>query len=249
MNSPFPVRPGRIAGFALFALGCAHAAVPLAMGRSYDSVGIGMILGAGPILEDHHGLAPNQIVAQGWFHYYPTVIGGAGMELTQRTPSNLESYTQVRYDVTSTWIPWSTPDRALEFSAIGSVNTIDTYLDTLAGADPIEDVGVDFGLALRAAYGHRATSRFGWWVSGAPFLLFRPAGTNKGLNPGLETELGFVYSMSDFWHDARKLSRSWDVFLRIPLRVQGGMPHVSRNGRDRSASWSIGAQIGPSILF
>ncbi len=226
-----------------------HAAVPISWARNYDSIGIGMVLGAGPIVESRHGTAPNQILAQGWFHYFPTVIGGAGLEFSSRIPSRLESYTQTRYDVTSTWIPWHDPARAVELSLIGSLVNTKAYLDTLPGAEPIEDIGSDLGLSLRAGFGHRATSRFGWWASGAPFVAIRALGDNAGANLGLDMEFGVVYSMSDFWHDSKKLSRAWDVFLRVPVRLESASPHVSATGVHRGSSWSIGAQLGPSVLF
>lgn len=226
-----------------------HAAVPTSWARNYDSIGIGMVLGAGPVLEGRHGIAPNQILTQGWFHYFPTLLGGAGLEFSSRIPSRLESYTQTRYDVTSTWIPWHDPARAVELSLIGSLVNTKAYLDTLPGAEPIEDIGSDLGLSLRAGFGHRATSRFGWWASGAPFVAVRALGDNAGANLGLDIEFGIVYSMSDFWHDSKKLSRAWDVFLRIPVRLESASPHVSATGVHRGSSWSIGAQLGPSVLF
>ncbi|HQF56361.1 MAG TPA: hypothetical protein PK208_14685 [Fibrobacteria bacterium] len=226
-----------------------HAAVPTSWARNYDSIGIGMVLGAGPVLASRHGTAPNQILAQGWFHYFPTVIGGAGMELSSRIPSRLESYTQARYDVTSTWIPWHDPVRAVELSLIGSLVNTKAYLDTLIGTDPIEDIGSDLGLSLRGGFGHRATPRFGWWASGAPFVAFRALGDNAGVNLGLDMEVGVVYSMSEFWHDSKKLSRAWDVFLRFPVRFESASPHVTATGIHRGPAWSIGAQLGPSVLF
>lgn len=226
-----------------------HAAVPTSWARNYDSIGIGMVLGAGPVVDNRHGTAPNQIMAQGWFHYFPTVLGGAGLEFSSRIPSELESYTQTRYDVTSTWIPWHDPARAVELSVIGSLTNTNAYLDTVAGADPIEDVGSDLGLSIRTGFGHRATSRFGWWASSAPFAAFRAFGDNAGVNLGMDMELGVVYSMSDFWYDSKKLSRAWDVFLRFPVRIESAAPHVSATGVHRGLSWSIGAQLGPSVLF
>lgn len=232
-----------------FGLLPSHAAVPTSWARNYDSIGIGMVLGAGPVLDNRHGTAPNQITAQGWFHYFPTILGGAGLEFSSRVPSELESYTQTRYDVTSTWIPWHDPARAVELSVIGSLTNTNAYLDTVAGAEPVEDIGSDLGLSIRAGFGHRATSRFGWWASGAPFVAFRALGDNAGMNLGLDMEVGLVYSMSDFWHDSRKLSRAWDMFLRFPLRLESASPHVTATGVHRGPAWSIGAQLGPSVLF
>jgi len=226
-----------------------NAAVPLAMGRSYDSAGIGMILGAGPIYDARHGLAPNQIISQAWFHYYPTVLGGAGLDFSSRNPSRLESFNQTRYNITSTWIPSSSSVHAVELSVMASVNSISSYLDTLAKAPPITDDGVDFGLSTRIAYGRRFSECLGWWVSAAPAFEFRPFGPNADFSPGLDAETGMTFSLRPIWYDAKNLSRSWDLFLRIPFQIRAASPYLANDGAHRGPTWTLGAQLGPSGLF
>jgi hypothetical protein len=224
-------------------------AVPIAMGRSFDSAGIGMIMGAGPIYDSRHGIAPNQIIAQTWFHYYPTVLGGAGLDFSSRNPSRLQAFNQTRYNITSTWIPKSSSIHALELSVMGSVNSISSYLDTVKGAEPLTDDGVDFGLLARIAYGRRLSERFGWWASAAGALDFRPFGSNTGISPGLDAETGLTFNLRPFWHNADNLSRSWDLFLRIPFQIRAATPYLTHDGARRGPAWTLGAQIGPSGLF
>jgi len=221
------------------------------MGRSYDSAGIGMIMGAGPIADSRHGIAPNQIIAQAWFHYHPTILGGAGLDFSSRNPSRLESFNQTRYNITSTWIPISSPTHALELSVMGSVNSISSYLDTstVKGTKPLTDNGIDFGFLTRIGYGTRLSERFGWWASVAPAFEFRPFGRNADFNPGLDAETGLTFSLRPIWHDAYNLCRSWDLFLRIPFQIRSASPYLSQDGPRRGPAWTLGAQIGPSGLF
>ncbi len=224
-------------------------AIPLSIARSFDSAGVGIVMGAGPSFDARQGLAPNQLIAQVWFHFNPTMIGGAGLDLSSRNPSGSESFNQARYESVSTWIPWHTKTQAVELTLVGSLEATTTYFDTTAGADPIQDIGSDIGLGIRLGYGQRFSQRFGWWIAGSPTYGFRAFGTNTGINPGFAGEVGMTFNMREIWYDAKNLSRSWDLFVRIPFQVQAASPHVSATGVARIPTWRLGIQIGPSVLF
>ena len=132
---------------------------------------------------------------------------------------------------------------------IGSLTRTNTYLDTLVGADPVADIGTDAGIALRVGYGERVSDRVGWWVGGTTSAGIRLIGTNPGLNPSFDAEAGVTWSLMDIWKDAQTLSRSFDLFARLPLQVQSAAPCVIPSGATRRPTWSAGLQVGISVLF
>lgn len=222
------------------------------MARDLDSLGIGAMIGAGPVYDDAHGWAPNQIVGQTWYHYRPTVIGGVGLEFSSRNPSRLRAYTSNRYDLTATWIPHRTERHLVELSLIGDLTQRNGYIDTAAripGAHAVSDMGLDWGLATRLGYGRRESRLLGWWVACAPGVAFRFTGSNAGVDYGLDGEAGLTISLQSIWYDSRTLTRSWDVFVRFPFRIESGAPDVSPTGARRVPDWRLGVQVGPTALF
>lgn len=209
-------------------------------------------MGAGPVFDFRHGLAPNQLIAQGWYHYYPNVIGGVGLEFSSRNPSRLQAYNRNRYDMTTTWIPFRATDRLTEVSLLADLTTSHGYIDTAEiepGAHAVSDFGTEWGLALRIGYGRRLSNTYAWWVAGSPGLAYRPWGGSSGVNFGFNGEAGMTYSLLSIWYDAKTLTRAWDVFIRVPFRIESGSPAVSAGGVHRLANWSLGIQAGPTVLF
>jgi hypothetical protein len=222
------------------------------MARHLDHVGLGGMLGAGPVYDGEHGLAPNQIIGQAWFHYRPTLVGGVGLEFSSRNPSRASAFHSSRYDLTATWIPHRTERHMFELSLIGDLTKHNGYIDTamrVPGADAVSDVGMDWGLAARLGYGRRHSPLVGWWVGGAPGISVRFTGSNAGVSYGFDGEAGMTYSLQPIWHDAKNLTRAWDVFVRLPFRIETGSPHVSADGPRRIPGWTIGLQVGPTALF
>lgn len=222
------------------------------MARNLDRVGLGGMLGAGPAYNGQHGLAPNQIIGQVWFHYRPTLIGGVGLDFSSRNPSRASAFNASRYDLTATWIPQRTELDVYELSLIADLTQHDGYIDTvmrIPGADAVSDIGMDWGLATRLGYGHRHSPLVGWWIAGATGVSMRFSGSNAGVSYGFDGEVGMTYSLRPIWHDAKSLTRAWDVFVRLPFRLETGSPHVSAKGPRRVPDWTIGLQVGPTGLF
>jgi hypothetical protein len=222
------------------------------MARNLDSLGIGGMIGAGPVYDGKHGLAPNQIIGQAWYHYDPAFVGGVGLEFSSRNPSRLSAYTSTRYDLTATWIPHRDDLHVLELSLIGDVTQHDGYLDTASrtpGAHAVSDIGLDWGLAARIGYGRRRSPLLGWWIAGSPGASLRFTGSNAGASYGFDGEAGMTFSLKSLWHDSHTLTRSWDFFVRFPLRVESSAPDVAAGGARRTFDWRIGVQAGPTALF
>ncbi len=222
------------------------------MARSFDSLGLGGMIGAGPVYDQHRGLAPSQILAEGWYHYTSYLVGGIGMEISSRTPTRLEAYTRNRYDLTATWIPHRTQDKVYELSLVFDVTRQNGYIDTATtapGAHAVEDLGTDLGLALRFGSGRRFSKQVGGWVAFAPGVSGRLWGLNQGSSLTFDGEAGLTFSLHPFWSNSTSLTRSWDIFVRAPVRIESGTPTVGTSGPRRTTNWSLGLQIGPAALF
>jgi len=226
--------------------------IPSAMARNLDSQGIGGMIGAGPVYDGEHGLAPNQLFAQTWYHYYPNLVGGAGLEFSSRNPSRLKAFTSTRYDLSATWIARRTDLDLVELSLIAGLMNHNGYVDTaerIPEADAQSDIGTDIGLATRIGYGSRLSPLMGWWIAGSPGVSLRVAGTNAGVDYGFDGEIGMTISLQSIWYDSKTLTRAWDLFLRLPFRIESGAPDVTAHGVRRVHDWSIGLQVGPTVLF
>jgi hypothetical protein len=226
--------------------------IPTALARNLDSHGIGVMIGAGPVYDGEHGLAPNQLISQIWYHYYPTLIGGAGLEFSSRNPSRFKAFTSTRYDMTATWIAQRTDLHLVELSLIADLMNHNGYVDTAAripGADAQTDIGTDIGVATRIGYGRRYSTLVGWWVAGSPGVSIRVAGSNTGVNYGFDGEFGMTISIQSIWYDSKTLTRAWDLFLRLPFRIESSAPDVTPQGVRRIPDWRIGIQVGPTALF
>lgn len=226
--------------------------IPSAMARNLDRLGLGAMIGAGPVYDGLHGLAPNQIVGQTWFHYRSTLVGGAGLEFSSRNPSRASAFTSSRYDLTASWIPHRTDRDAFELSLITDFTQHDGYVDTalrVPNTDDVTDIGMDVGLAARLGYGRRRSSLVAWWIAGAPGISYRFTGSNAGINYGFDGEAGLTISLQSIWYDSKTLTRAWDFFVRLPFRIETGAPDVTADGGRRASNWKLGLQVGPTALF
>ena len=206
-------------------------------------------LTAGPTWRSDEGLTPNHLGAQFWYHYQPHVVGSMGIEMSDWVPSRTKSLFTTQYLVALSWVPLVDSQRvldlALRLGGLSSTTTLDT--DTVAGAKALSDKAWDWQVGLRVGGGWNR-GRWGMWASTGPIANWRASGPAAGWNMSQESELGFSLSLRKQWN-AESFTRSWNLIFRLPVVYQPRAPVFTREGMVYRTRWTVGVQVGPSVLF
>jgi hypothetical protein len=224
------------------------AAVPLPSGEAWDGAGLGGTLSAGPTWCSGEGFTPNHLGSQVWYHYKPDVVGSLGIEMSDWASSRNKALFTTQYVGALSWIPLKTSQQILNVALRIGGERFSTTLDTLPHTLPLTDNSWEWqgGLRIGGGWSHR---NWGMWASTGPVASWRASGAASGWNLTQESELGALLSLQGFWNNARTYTRAWNLAVRVPLVYQPEAPTFTRSGVVYRSKWSMGIQIGPSVLF
>jgi hypothetical protein len=232
----------------LFATGFAIGAVPLSQGEAWDGAGLGGTLTAGPTWKSDEGLTPNHVGSQLWYHYQPDLVGSMGIEMSDWAFSRTKALFTTQYVGALSWIPLSSSQQILNMALRFGGESVSTTLDTASHALPLTDQGWDWQIGLRVGGGWSAKD-LGAWVSTGPVGYWRVSGAASGWTFAQESEVGLLLNLQKLWSGSAGYTRSWGLAIRIPMVYQPNAPTFTRQGVVKQSEWSIGLQIGPSVLF
>ena len=228
--------------------GLAWTAVPLPSGEVWDGAGLGGTLSAGPTWSSDEGFTPNHLGSQAWYHYKANLVGSMGIEMSDWVSNRNKSLFTTQYVGALSWIPLSTSRQILDVALRLGGERISTTLDTATHALPLTDNSWEWQVGLRVGGGW-SHEHWGAWASTGPVASWRASGAASGWNLAQESELGVLISLQDFWNNAKSYTRSWNLAIRMPLVYQPEAPTFTRGGVVYRSGWSMGIQIGPSVLF
>jgi len=234
--------------FLTLATGSAVAAVPLSQGEAWDGGGLGGTLTAGPTWKSDEGLTPNHLGSQLWYHYKPDLVGSMGIEMSDWAYSRTKALFTTQYVGALSWIPLSGSQQIMNFALRLGGQSVSTTLDTFPHTLPLTDQGWDWQIGLRVGGGWGGKD-LGAWVSTGPVAYWRVSGAASGVSMAQESELGLLVNLQKFWTGSETYTRAWDLAIRIPMVYQPKAPTFTRQGVVKQSEWSIGIQIGPSVLF
>ena len=63
-----------------------------------------------------------------------------------------------------------------------------------------------------------------------------------------ESELGFALSLRKHW-GAESFTRAWNLVFRFPVVYQPKAAIFTKGGVVYRSCWTMGIQVGPSVLF
>ncbi len=226
----------------------AVAAVPLPSGEVWDGGGLGGTLSAGPTWSSDEGFTPNHLGSQLWYHYKANLVGSMGIEMSDWVSNRNKSLFTTQYVGSLSWIPLSTSQQILNVALRLGGERISTTLDTFPRALPLTDNSWEWQVGLRVGGGW-SQEHWGAWASTGPVASWRTSGAASGWNMTQESELGVLLSLQGFWNGARSYTRAWNLVIRAPLVYQPEAPTFTRGGVVYKSKWSMGIQVGPSVLF
>jgi hypothetical protein len=230
------------------ASGLAFAAVPLPSGEVWDGGGLGGTLSAGPTWSSDEGFTPNHLGSQVWYHYKENLVGSMGIEMSDWVSSRTKSLFTTQYVGALSWIPLSTSRQILDVALRVGGERISTTLDTTSHALPLTDNSWEWQVGARVGGGW-SRDHWGAWASTGPIASWRTSGAASGWSMAQESELGVLLSLQSFWNGARGYTRAWNLVVRTPLVYQPKAPTFTRDGVVHTSKWSMGIQVGPSVLF
>lgn len=236
---------------ALPAIACAVcAAVPLPCGEAWDGAGIGGTLTAGPTWRSDEGFTPNHLGSQVWYHYKENLVGSMGIEMSDWASSRTSALFSTQYVGALTWVPLSTSRQILDVALRLGGEQITTTLDTttVSRTQPLTDDSWDWQIGLRIGGGW-SLQHWGVWASTGPVASWRASGKAAGWNMAQESEVGVLLDLQGFWNNARSFTRAWNLAVRVPFVYRPEAPTFTRSGVVYRSNWSVGIQIGPSVLF
>jgi len=228
--------------------GLASAAVPLPSGEVWDGGGLGGTISAGPTWSSDEGFTPNHLGSQMWYHYKENLVGSMGIEMSDWVSSRHNSLFTTQYVGALTWIPLSTSRQILDVALRLGGERFSTVLDTFPRALPLTDDSWEWQVGARVGGGW-SHEHWGIWVSTGPVASWRTSGSASGWNIAQESEVGILLDLQGIWNNSKSYTRAWNLAVRVPLVYQPEAPTFTRGGVVRTSKWSMGIQIGPSVLF